>query len=183
VPHLWEWLGEPLAADFANTTKRRASVEVELLLRGEDLEAWTRHERGRAPEVRAEAAGARLEEVRAFRADVRAALHALVDGEPVPRAAAEALNARVRAVPLVTELRAGGATELCALGVPDPLDELFARVAHSAIELVRTSSLLGFCDAPSCGQFFARERANKRWCSEACGTRARVARHAGHRRA
>ena len=39
-----------------------------------------------------------------------------------------------------------------------------------------------FCDAPSCGGFFAPERANQRWCDDSCGTRARVARHAAAHR-
>ena len=61
-------------------------------------------------------------------------------------------------------------------GEVDPLEELLARVAVSAIELAEEG--IGFCDAPSCGQFFARDRSNQKWCSNHCGTRARVARHA-----
>jgi predicted RNA-binding Zn ribbon-like protein len=51
-------------------------------------------------------------------------------------------------------------------------------VAAAAIEIAGSGELVGFCDAPSCGQFFAGGRAGRRWCSDACGTRARVARHA-----
>jgi predicted RNA-binding Zn ribbon-like protein len=51
----------------------------------------------------------------------------------------------------------------------------------SAIELL-DSPALAFCDAPSCGQFFIRRRRDQRWCSAACGTRTRVARHATRRR-
>jgi predicted RNA-binding Zn ribbon-like protein len=55
-------------------------------------------------------------------------------------------------------------------------------VAHSAIELAAHGGV-GFCDAPSCGQFFERSRISQLWCSHACGTRARVARHAQRHKA
>jgi predicted RNA-binding Zn ribbon-like protein len=67
--------------------------------------------------------------------------------------------------------------ELVALTAADPLDELMARAAASALELL-ASPALAFCDAPSCGQFFMRSRRDQRWCGPACGTRTRVARHA-----
>jgi predicted RNA-binding Zn ribbon-like protein len=66
----------------------------------------------------------------------------------------------------------------------NPVDELLARASDSAIELAGAVLDAGlFCDAPSCGQFFTRSRPNQRWCGPACGTRARVARHAAHRTA
>jgi predicted RNA-binding Zn ribbon-like protein len=57
-------------------------------------------------------------------------------------------------------------------------------VAAATIELVGTggSDAVRFCDAPSCGDFFAPDRPNQRWCDDSCGTRARVARHAAHAR-
>ena len=42
-------------------------------------------------------------------------------------------------------------------------------------ERARDGGGVGFCDAPSCGQFFERRRVSQLWCSDACGTRARVA--------
>jgi predicted RNA-binding Zn ribbon-like protein len=83
------------------------------------------------------------------------------------------VNAAARAVPLVPQLRGGRVLREPA-GEAGALDELLSRVAVSAIEVAR----VGFCDAPSCGQFFEPARANQLWCSDACGTRARVARHA-----
>jgi predicted RNA-binding Zn ribbon-like protein len=179
---MWEWLGEALAVDYANTTKRRGRDDTELLTSGENLAAWAEREDDRVPRVSARAAAARLGEVRLVRDDVQAVLHAAVDGRPAPRAAAEHLNDRARAVPLVAQLR-GREVALEPAAPADPLDELLARVAASAIELAgHGGAALGFCDAPSCGQFFERGRGNQRWCSDACGTRARVARHAAHRR-
>jgi predicted RNA-binding Zn ribbon-like protein len=176
---MWDWLGEALAVDFANTTKRSAADERELLREPEDLVTWAACEAGRVPEI--EAGSVRLGEIRTFRDDVKALLHAAVDGEPAPVPAAERVNARLRAAPLVAQLRDGTAV-LAPASAPAPLDELLARVAHSAIELAAHGGV-GFCDAPSCGQFFERGRASQLWCSHACGTRARVARHAQRRRA
>ena len=87
----------------------------------------------------------------------------------------------MRAAPLVLQLRDGEAV-LARATPAAPLDELLARVAHSAIELADRGGV-GFCDAPSCGQFFERGRVSQLWCSHACGTRARVARHAQRHKA
>jgi predicted RNA-binding Zn ribbon-like protein len=176
---MWDWLGEALAVDFANTTKRSGADERELLREPEDLVTWAASEAGRVPEI--DAGAVRLGEIRTFRDDVKALLHAVVDGERAPVPAAERVNARLRAAPLVLQLR-DGATVLAPTAPAAPLDELLARVAHSAIELAVRGGI-GFCDAPSCGQFFERGRVSQLWCSDACGTRARVARHAHRRRA
>jgi len=51
----------------------------------------------------------------------------------------------------------------------------------SAIEIAGGAGAAAFCDAPGCGGFFVPNRSNQVWCSDACGTRARVARHAARR--
>jgi predicted RNA-binding Zn ribbon-like protein len=172
----WDWLGEPLAVDLANTIKRRGREYVELLRAPADLAEWCRHEAGRVPASAAEAAGARLGEVRAVRDDVFAVLRAAAEGEPVPAGAAGRLDARARRHPVVPQLR-GAAAPARPLA---PVDELLARAVASAIELALAGPAAGlaFCDAPSCGQLFMRERGGQVWCNPACGTRARVARHA-----
>jgi predicted RNA-binding Zn ribbon-like protein len=175
---MWEWLGEALAVDFANTTKRSGDVGRELLRAPEDVSEWARREAGRVPAVAP--ADVRLQEVRALRDAVVSVLHATVRGDPAPTRAARDVNARLRAVPLVPQLRDGYAVLEPAVPAV-PLDELLARVAHSAIELAARGGI-GFCDAPSCGQFFEQRRASQRWCSDACGSRARVARHAHRHR-
>ena len=176
---LWDWLGEPLAVDFANTTRRFGAEEHEMLQVPDDLVLWAELERGRVPVM--QAGDVRLGEIRTFRDDVKALLHAIVRSEPAPRPAAERVNARVRAPPLVPQVR-DGEVVLAPAAACKPIDEMLARVAHSAIELSAAGGI-GFCDAPSCGQFFERHRVSQLWCSEACGTRARVARHAHRRKA
>ena len=174
----WDWLGEAIAVDFANTTRRLGDVEHELLRVPGDLVQWAELERGRVPEV--EPGAVRLGEIRTFRDDVKALLHAAVAGSVPPGPAVERVNARLRAAPLVPQLRDGEAV-LAPAAPSAPLDELLARVAHSAIELAARGGV-GFCDASSCGQFFERTRVSQLWCSHACGTRARVARHAQRRK-
>ena len=168
---MWEWLGEPLAVDFANTVKRRGDETRELLCGAEDVVEWARLQDGRVPVPAAADIALRLAEVRALRDAVIAVLH----GAPAPPAMRR-VNAAARAVALFPQLRDGAIVTVAPGGAP--LDELLARVAVSAIELAAGEDPLGFCDAPSCGQFFAGGRAGRRWCSDACGTRARVARHA-----
>jgi predicted RNA-binding Zn ribbon-like protein len=172
APERWSWLGEPLAIDFANTVRRRGDAYEELLAVPADLAEWAAHE---AVEIGSPAAG-RLAEVRAARDAVFALLLAATRGETPPSGAERALNRVLAAVPLTPRLHQGVVTLVAPPGA-DPLDELLARAAASALALLDDPAL-GFCDAPSCGQFFLRHRTDQRWCGPACGTRARVARHA-----
>ena len=180
APERWSWLGEPLAVDFANTVRRRGDDYTDLLASGADLRAWAAREASRVPDPPAGAAAARLNEVRELRDAIFALLLASAEGEPVPRGIERRVNAALAQVPLVPQLR-DGEVALVALTAADPLDELLARAAASALELL-ASPALAFCDAPSCGQFFMRNRRDQRWCGPACGTRTRVARHARRNR-
>ena len=175
-PERWSWLGEPLAIDFANTVRRRGGDYTELLSSGSDLRAWAARETPHVPDPAALVADPRLNEVRELRDAIFALLLAVAQGDPVPTGVERRINAALAAVPLVPQLH-DGHVELVALTPADPLDELLARAAASAVELL-ASPTLAYCDAPSCGQFFMRGRRDQRWCGPACGTRTRVARHA-----
>lgn len=173
----WSWLGEALGADFANTVRRRGMEYEEFLREPADLVEWAAREGFDVPQYGLSAC---LEHVRDLRDAVFVLLRAATRGEPPPAPAAAALNAALAAVPLVPQLR-DGETVLTAPGEHDALDELLARVAASVLDLLDDPDL-AFCDAPSCGQFFIRHRGGQRWCGSACGTRARVARHANAHR-
>jgi predicted RNA-binding Zn ribbon-like protein len=173
----WSWLGEPLAIDFANTVRRRGPEYVEYLDSPRELVEWAHHEGLR---LSARDVGSRLAEVRELRDAVFALLLAAARDENAPAGIETRLNAALAAVPLVPQLRAGD-VELTAPRDAPPLDVLLARMGASALEVLRDPAL-AFCDAPSCGQFFLRHRGDQRWCGPACGTRARVARHAAHHR-
>src|SRR4051794_16125992 len=183
APPTWDWLGDRLAIDFANTTHRRGMVEEDFLRDGADLASWSDRETGRVPRVSARAAAGRIAEARALREDVKAVLRASVDGAPLPAGAVERLNARARALPIVGQLGArAGELRRAPAARAGAVDELLARVAAATIELVGAGDPVHFCDAPSCGGFFVPTRPNQRWCGPQCGTRARVARHAAHAR-
>jgi predicted RNA-binding Zn ribbon-like protein len=179
----WDWLGGPLAVDFANTVRREGARYRELFETGEDVSAWAGHQRGRVPRVSAAQAERRLHEVRVVRDDVFEVLAATVAGTPFSPHAVRRLNDRVCEQPLIVQLleRPGRWRVLPRSGA-DAVDELLVRVTHAAIELAGPARRvdLAFCDAPTCGQFFVRHRPNQHWCGPACGSRARVARHAGY---
>jgi predicted RNA-binding Zn ribbon-like protein len=179
-PERWSWLGEPLAVDFANTVRRRGGDYTELLASGADLRAWAEHEAARVPDPSEHAADSRLDEVRALRDAIFALLYSAARREPAPPGVGRQVNAVLAAVPLVPQLR-DGTVELVAPAGADAVDELLARTAMSALDLL-ASPALAYCDAPSCGQFFMRNRRDQRWCGPACGTRTRVARHAMRKR-
>jgi predicted RNA-binding Zn ribbon-like protein len=171
----WSWLGEPLAIDFANTVRRHGLEYVECLDSPRELVEWARREGLR---LRVRDVGSRLHDVHELRDAVFALLLRAVRGENMPAGAQARLNAALAAVPLVPQLHAGDIV-LTAAGDAPALDELLARVAAATLDVLRDPAL-SFCDAPSCGQFFLRRRGDQRWCGPACGTRARVARHAAH---
>jgi predicted RNA-binding Zn ribbon-like protein len=181
---LWDWLGEPLAVDFANTVRRSGWRYRELLEGGADIASWSRHQGGRVPLLTAAEAHARLAEIRAVRDDVFDLLRAAARGDRPPAEPVGRINARARKLPVVAQITGPGAERSAiVLGDPDAVDELLARVVAAAIDLTgAANSGLALCDAPSCGQFFLRERTNQRWCGPACGTRARVARHSASSR-
>jgi predicted RNA-binding Zn ribbon-like protein len=179
MEHAWEWLGDELAIDFANTVRRRGMDYRELLADPGDLREWASRQQGRVPVPGAGAAQEALGRVRAARDDAFAVLRAAALEAPLPRGPAERLNRVALRHPVVAQLGA----DARVAGGPSRVDELLARAVAATIDLAGRAPAAGLalCDAPSCGQFFLRERDNQRWCGPACGTRARVARHA-HRR-
>jgi predicted RNA-binding Zn ribbon-like protein len=179
IAHDWEWLGDHLGLDFANTVRRRGSRYEELWRSPDDVRDWARRQRGRVPVPPRDVARERLAEVRELRDDALAVLRAAAAGERLLRAATQRLNAAARERPVVAQLGAQAGERSAALAA-GPIDELLARCVAATIDIAAHARLT-LCDSPGCGQLFLRERENKRWCGEACGTRARVARHKARR--
>jgi predicted RNA-binding Zn ribbon-like protein len=179
----WDWLGDHLAVDLANTVRRHRGGERELLAEPGDLAAWLRHEAGRVPVpgVIDEPLTAR---VRDLRDHALAVLRATARRAPAPPASVAALNAIVVAWPSVRTLgTTPGSVETRVLNDPRPGEALLATLAAAVVDLHAgpDGTRLALCDAPSCGQLFLRARAQQRWCGPGCGNRVRAARH--HRRA
>jgi predicted RNA-binding Zn ribbon-like protein len=175
------WLGFPPAVDLANTVLVTPDGNRDLLENDDQLDAWVAAERGEIPGV--EAASGRLAEVRQLRDTVYALLHARARAKRSPDRARQRVNAISAAVPLRASLtRDGRAVEEPVRGDSYALFE--AAVARSAIALAdRGEDRLSVCGAPSCGMLYLREHPRQVWCSQACGNRARVARHAARRAA
>ena len=173
----WDWLGEPLPVDVANTVRRDGAAYQEMWRTGADVLSWAEHEHDRVPSLTATETDDRLAELRRMRDDVFAVLRAVTRAEPYPPDAADRIDAHARAHPVVGQLTSPRPH------VPDHMhgvEALLALITHAVIEFTARpeAERLALCDAPSCGQFFLRGRRDQRWCGTACGTRARVARHA-----
>lgn len=174
----FRWLGRfPLAVDVAATVRVVGSVEVDLVADDADLERWIALEARRFPAV--EAARGQLRAFREIREVVRELLFARADGRPLPAPAVAAINEASAGCPSFPMVDADGNAR--AVELSDAPAVLFKGiVARSAIEVVGDGprSRLGVCRAPRCGMPFIAGARRQRWCSAACGNRARVARHA-----
>lgn len=152
---------------------------TELINNRSDLTEWLTLECNRL-EVPNNVDTALLEAFLALRNDCLDLLRAAVAGEALPTGAVMRINAIVASAPLPRMLgeHAGRAFTAPACS-GDPRQDLLATLAGEVVDLLGDQNLyqLAFCDAPSCGQFFHRQRPNQRWCCPACGDRIRAARH------
>jgi predicted RNA-binding Zn ribbon-like protein len=175
---VFRWLGGGLAIDLANTVMVvRDGEEFDLLASREDLGRWLAAERKRLGDC--SFALTHLDEIRALRDAIRAVLFATARQTAPPPEALERLNAASAAAPVAMRLETDSQGRLSIDEVPaaaDRVGRLLGSIAHSAITLLRgpERARLRVCDAPSCGMLFLGRR---RWCSPACGNRARAARH------
>lgn len=174
------WLGFPVAVDLANTIVMSVP-EVDLLTTEEELAVWAGAEAGRI--VDAEATRGHLEEVRELRGHVRTALFAAAEGRALPPEAVAVLNQASAAAPSYPVVSPDGLAEDVVVQ-EDRFVRLRAAVARSAIAVIAGADRdrLDVCRAPSCGMLFLRRGAAQKWCSDPCGNRSRVARHAQRRR-
>ncbi len=180
----WEWLGDRLAVDAANTVRRRHDDYVDLLGAPADLLAWATRVQDRLPgPVPDEIGEAGLRRFVAVRDHLLALMRAHVRDETLPADSIAAINGIAVRRPTVRLLTAGGgAGGTRLLSATGTVDDLIAAVAADTVELMTgpDRDRLAVCDAPSCGQVYLRDRPNQQWCGPGCGNRARAARH--HRR-
>jgi predicted RNA-binding Zn ribbon-like protein len=169
---VWEWQEGVPAVDLSQTVRDVRGRRVDDLRCDADLDAWLASQEDRVPPL---GPGERdVAAWRALREAITAAFAAAVAGEALPAGAVEHVNAC--AGPVLPQLR-DGRREYVPSGA-------LSAVAASAIEILGTGTRerLRFCAAPSCGMYYLGNRADQQWCSPACGTRARVARHAARTR-
>jgi predicted RNA-binding Zn ribbon-like protein len=160
-----------LAIELANTIRAARGRPVDGLGSPAEMRAWLRGLGITPPR------GARLDELRALRADVRE----LLDGRPAAATIAR-LNGHAARVPTYPVLRWPAAIEERSPNA-DRWAQLLARFARSAIELAAGDAPVRSCGAPGCVLYFVQDHPRREWCSDACGNRVRAARHyARHRR-
>ena len=180
----WEWLGQPLALDLANSLPQiRPARTRDLLSSDDDLDRWLATQAGRLPFLGRDSE--RLAAIRELRDFLHEALSAAAGGDPLPGRATRALNAASARCDGHVRLRIrDGMPKAELTGSGTPLDRALSTIARSAIELLASPDRerLRTCSAPSCGFFFLG-RPDQEWCSIPCGNRARAARHYARRRA
>ena len=151
------WLGQGLALDLVNTYV--PAQDVDLLDRWPDLISW-RIDVSEAARVRQLAT---------------TVVTALAQGEPLGRELRALVNDMSLADPdRVTLTEHGGVAASSGLG---------GAVARDLMAVISERSAVARCGAPGCGMAFIRSRASQHWCTNSCGNRARVARHAARQHA
>ncbi len=179
-------IGEPLAVDLANTLVVHEDGEtVDFLVTPGGLSDWLEAESERldgwAPVTRGD-----LSYFLAMRAAVRELFGALLGGGVPSEDVVGTINAASARAPTYPELDCSGARPRVRMGGPDPgAAASLAAVARSAVDLAGgpARDLLRVCGAPGCFWLFVAFKPRRRWCSEPCGNRARVARHYERHRA
>ncbi len=161
---------EPIAVELHNTLYLAGGVPHDGL-----SDAWLDALGDRLP---AEGAGPwpARGELAALRDAVRSALQAKALGEPHDAAALDAINRASAGAPrsptvdgdLVAGTDYHGASRARIV---------LAAFAWDAIDLLTGPQDLRVCGAPGCVLLFVKDHPRREWCSNACGNRARQARH------
>jgi predicted RNA-binding Zn ribbon-like protein len=176
-------LGEPLPVELVNTCFARRGVPVDGLRTPQDLAAWlAAHREQFETAVDPQAAGQHLDEVRTLRDTLRELFSAVVAGQRPADAAIATLNRLSRQAPTAPQLDwlpPGQPSVTVRPATADPGAVVLAELARAGIRLLGgpDGRRLRACQAPGCTLFFVKQHPRREWCSEACGNRARAARH------
>lgn len=175
-------IGEPLAVDFANTLViHEGGDTADFLATTDQLSRWLEAESERLDHT-GSVTRRDLSDFRVLRVAVRELFEALLAGDLPSEEAVGVVNASSARAPTYPEFDCSGAGEpqIRARSVAHGTTRaLLAEVARSAIAIAGgpARNLLRVCEAPGCPQLFVATNPRRRWCSEPCGNRARVARH------
>jgi predicted RNA-binding Zn ribbon-like protein len=173
---------EPLAVELYNTLYAAGRDAFDGL---EQASAWLDGLGDRFPNAPPGLDPSR-DELAELRAAVRAALQATVGGKAHDRAVLDALNraaARALTSP-AARWRNGRAEAATDFHGASRADVVLAALAVDAIALITGPHRddLRACGAPGCVLMFLKDHPRRAWCSDACGNRARQARHYERRR-
>lgn len=168
---------EPLAIELHNTLYAVGGNDLDGL--ADACDAWLEGLADRLP--RGSGTPPARHELIALRDAVRSTLHSVIDGSPQDATAVETLNgasARAPSSP-AAQWRAGDVVAAIDHRSASRADIVIAALAADAIDLItgpRRADLRA-CGAPGCVLMFLKNHPRREWCSNACGNRARQARH------
>lgn len=169
------------ALALVNTALEPRGRPLELLPDERTLRAWLQTHGITLPgPTRLGANG--LERTQQLRAAIRVVFTARARHQAPSAEALDTINAAARLAAPVSQLRwtaSGPERTSVAPGDAAPGDAVLAQLAADAIDTVtgETADQLRRCEAPGCNRLFLADHHRRRWCSRACGDRARVARH------
>ncbi len=187
-PPRYPQLDLPLPLELVNTSFASGGQPLDGLATPDDLDAWLRVNASLIDAATPpRATPALLERFRQLREAVRRMLTAVVEAAPPPADDVRLLNDLAAASPRYPRLyvpdgdaAAPGGYELRAVDrAATPDAAVLASVARATMQLLTRPDLdrLRRCAGPGCVLFFLREHRRRARCSDACGNRARVARH------
>jgi predicted RNA-binding Zn ribbon-like protein len=163
---------EPISVELHNTLYIAGGVERDGL-----SHAWLDALGDRLP---AERPWPRREELVGLRDAVRSALQAAVLDTPQDAAALDALN-RASALAPQSPTVSVSADGVLVAGAQyhgaSRAKMVLAAFARDAIDVLTGLHELRMCGAPGCILLFVKDHPRREWCSNACGNRARQARH------
>jgi predicted RNA-binding Zn ribbon-like protein len=164
------------ALALVNTVLEPRGRPLELLPDERALGAWLQTH-GITPPRQTRLGADGLERVQQLRAAIRAVFTARARRQAPAAEALDTINAAARLAAPVAQLRwtaSGPERTSTAPGDAAPRDMVLAQLAADAIDTVtgETADQL-----PGCNRLFLADNHRRRWCSRACGDRARVARH------
>jgi predicted RNA-binding Zn ribbon-like protein len=174
---------EPLAIELHNTLYVTGGATLDGLADAAHADAWLDEVTTRLPlDDYPPGSWPAAEELVALRSAVRAVLHAAVEDIPPGEPALEAINrasGRAPWSPVAALAPSGLAEKRSNHHGATRADVVVAAFAQDAIDLVTGPhrAELRACGAPGCVLMFLKDQPRRAWCSNACGNRARQARH------
>jgi predicted RNA-binding Zn ribbon-like protein len=175
---------EPIAVELHNTVYASAAGPRDGLADPASAQAFLAAIAPRLPADLPAGAEPAATALVALREAVRAALGAALDGAPPPAAALAVINGAAAAAPSFVQAGPGdgeraGPQAVTAYHDASRAQVILAAFAADAITLLTGPQRveLRACGAPRCVLMFLSDHPRRQWCSNACGNRARQARH------
>jgi predicted RNA-binding Zn ribbon-like protein len=170
-----------VALALANTLVEGSRGTFDRLTNTADLHAWLR-KRGLAKN--ASRSTSLLSDITNLRSDVRSLLKALITRVQPSIKVVQSLNNVAGATPVRATLQIKLMGTVAAKWQPIAIDAPATTIARDLVVFLSSADArrLRICAADDCDRIFIQDHGRRIWCSDACGNRMRVQRHAARRR-